>query len=118
MANEPVTCKIEHHATLFALFAKHAVTLCGKKGEEAILSGMTTYGNERGARMAANALAHGDPLNTMTNQAYGEWKPDYDGQMEFGQLSMSEVDIFIISCICLTVEAKRPLTEKLPASLI
>lgn len=38
---------------------------------------MTTYGNERGARMAANALAHGDELTTMTNQAYGEWEPDY-----------------------------------------
>ena len=47
---------------------------------------MTTYGNERGARMAANALAHGDELTTMTNQAYGEWKPDYAGQMDFGTL--------------------------------
>ena len=33
----PVSCKIEHHAMMFA---------------------------------------HGDELTTMTNQAYGEWKPD------------------------------------------
>ena len=112
MANEPVTCKIEHHATLFALFAKHAVTLCGKKGEEAILSGMTTYGNERGARMAANALAHGDPLNTMTNQAYGEWKPDYDGQMEFGQLRTEPtLQTYISKCAWCDAWKKHGLTE-------
>lgn len=86
MTNTSVTCKIEHHAVLFALLSKYAITLCGEEGKEAILNGMTIYGKERGARMAANALAHGDELNTMTNQAYGEWKPDYDGQMEFGQL--------------------------------
>ena len=56
MANEQICCKIEHHAMLFAFFAKHAIELCGEGGKEAILSGMTIYGNERGARMAANAL--------------------------------------------------------------
>ena len=79
----PVSCKIEHHAMMFAFLAKHAIELCGEAGKDAILAGMTTYGNERGARMAANALAHGDELTTMTNQAYGEWKPDYAGQMDF-----------------------------------
>lgn len=29
MENKPVQCKIEHHAVLFALFAKHAIELCG-----------------------------------------------------------------------------------------
>ena len=82
----PVSCKIEHHAMMFAFLAKHAIELCGEAGKDAILAGMTTYGNERGARMAANALAHGDELTTMTNQAYGEWKPDYAGQMDFGTL--------------------------------
>ncbi len=86
MKNDTVTCKIEHHAVLFALMSKYAITLCGEDGKEAILKGMTKYGNERGRRMAQNAAAHGDPLTTMTNQAYGEWKPDYEGQMEFGQL--------------------------------
>ena len=62
----PVSCKIEHHAMMFAFLAKHAIELCGEAGKDAILAGMTTYGNERGARMAANALAHGDELTTMT----------------------------------------------------
>ena len=89
MSRDNIVCRIEHHAVLFALLAKYAVTICGKRGEEAIQKGMIVYGNERGARMAANALARGDELTTMTSQAYGEWKPDYEGQMEFGQ----EVDI-------------------------
>ncbi len=79
-------CKIEHHATFFALLSKHAITLAGEAGKESILRGMTKYGNERGARMAARALANGDELTTMTNQAYGEWKPDYQGQMDFGTI--------------------------------
>ncbi|MEI3219999.1 MAG: hypothetical protein V8S08_10790 [Lachnoclostridium sp.] len=86
MSKETIICKIEHHAVLFALLARQAITLCGDDGKDAILKGMTKYGNERGARMAANALAHGDELSTMTNQAYGEWKPDFDGQMDFGVL--------------------------------
>ena len=47
MANEPVNCKIEHHAILFAYLAKRAIEICGEEGKEAILAGMTTYGNER-----------------------------------------------------------------------
>ena len=85
-AKETVSCKIEHHAMMFAFLAKRAIATCGEEGKLAILDGMTVYGKERGARMAARAIAHGDPLNTMTNQAYGEWKPDYDGQMQFGTL--------------------------------
>lgn len=112
MANEAVILGIEHHAILFALLAKHAVTLCGKKGEDAILSGMTIYGNERGARMAANALAHGDELNTMTNQAYGEWKPDYDGQMEFGQIRTEPtLQTYIAKCAWCDAWEKHGLTD-------
>ena len=59
MANEPINCKIEHHAILFAYLAKRAIEICGEEGKEAILAGMTTYGNERGQRMAAQALGHG-----------------------------------------------------------
>ena len=40
-----VSCKIEHHAILFALLAKEAILECGDVGKEAILEGMTTYGN-------------------------------------------------------------------------
>jgi hypothetical protein len=86
MANEIITCKIEHHAVLFALLSKYAITQSGEAGKESILKGMTKYGNERGARMAKNALARGDSLTTFANQAYGEWKPDYAGQMDFGTL--------------------------------
>lgn len=112
MPNEPVRCKIEHHAILFAFLAKRAIELCGGKGKEAILSGMTTYGNERGARMAANALAHGDELTTMTNQAYGEWRPDYDGQMEFGQLrTQPTLQTYISKCAWCDAWKKHNLTE-------
>lgn len=112
MANESVRCKIEHHAILFAFLAKRTIELCGDKGKEAILQGMTTYGNERGARMAANALAHGDELTTMTNQAYGEWKPDYDGQMEFGQLrTQPTLHTYISKCAWCDAWKKHGMTE-------
>lgn len=86
MSEKKVTCLIEHHAMMFAFLSKHAIEMCGEKGKEAILKGMTVYGNERGKRMAQNAKEHGDSLTTMTNQAYGEWTTDYPDQMDFGQL--------------------------------
>jgi hypothetical protein len=99
MTDTKTICRIEHHAMMFAFLSKHAITLCGDKGKEAILKGMTIYGRERGRRMAANALSHGDSLNTMTNQAYGEWKPDYPGQMEFGQLrTQPTLQTYISKC--------------------
>ena len=108
----PVSCKIEHHAMMFAFLAKHAIELCGDAGKEAILAGMTTYGNERGARMAANALAHGDELTTMTNQAYGEWKPDYAGQMDFGTLRTEPtLQTYIAKCAWCEAWKKHNITE-------
>ena len=105
-------CTIEHHAVLFGLLSKNAVTSLGKKGEDAILLGMTRYGNERGARMAANAQANGDPLNTMTNQAYGEWKPDYEGQMSFGQLrTQPTLQTYISKCAWCDAWHKHDLSE-------
>ena len=99
MANEKVICKIEHHAVLFALLSKYAITQSGEAGKESILKGMTKYGNERGARMAKNALAHGDALTTFANQAYGEWKPDYAGQMDFGTLrTQPTLQTYIAKC--------------------
>ena len=86
MSSETISCKIEHHAVLFALLSKYAMTLAGDEGKDAIQTGMIAYGRERGARMAANAAAHGDELTTMTSQVYGEWLPDYEGQMECGWL--------------------------------
>ena len=112
MSNETVNCKIEHHAMMFAFLAKHAIQLCGEKGKDAILAGMTAYGKERGARMAANALAHGDELTTMTNQAYGELKPDYDGQMEFGQLRTEPtLQTYISKCAWCDAWKKHGITE-------
>ena len=112
MAKISADCKIEHHAMMFAFLAKHAIELCGEAGKEAILKGMTTYGKERGARMAANALAHGDELTTMTNQAYGEWKPDYDGQMEFGQLRTEPtLQTYISKCAWSDAWKKHNITE-------
>lgn len=112
MAKTLANCKIEHHAMMFAFLAKHAIELCGEAGKEAILIGMTAYGKERGARMAANALAHGDELTTMTNQAYGEWKPDYDGQMEFGHLRTEPTfQTYIAKCAWCDAWKKHNITE-------
>ncbi len=112
MANQPVTCLIEHHAMMFAFLSKHAILLCGEAGKDAILKGMTVYGKERGARMAKNALAHGDELTTMTNQAYGEWKPDYDGQMIFGQLrTQPTFQTYIKKCAWCEAWKKHNITE-------
>lgn len=111
-AKETVSCKIEHHAMMFAFLAKHAIETCGEEGKQAILDGMTVYGKERGARMAARAIAHGDPLNTMTNQAYGEWKPDYDGQMQFGTLRTEPtLQTYISKCAWCEAWKKHDITE-------
>lgn len=112
MTDQPVSCRIEHHAILFAFLAKRAIELCGEAGKESILRGMTIYGNERGERMAANALARGDEPNVMTNQAYGEWKPDYEGQMEFGQLRTEPtLQTYISKCAWCDAWARHGLTE-------
>lgn len=112
MANKTVTCLIEHHAMMFAYLSKHALLLCGDEGKEAILNGMIIYGNERGARMAKNALAHGDELTTMTNQAYGEWKTDYEGQMIFGQLrTQPTLQTYIAKCAWCDAWKKHDILE-------
>lgn len=112
MENTKIICKIEHHAMLFAYLSKHAIESCGERGKEAILKGMILYGNERGARMAANALANGDELTTMTNQAYGEWKPDYPGQMEFGQIRIEPtLQTYIAKCAWCEAWKKYNITE-------
>ena len=78
--------KIENQAMMFAFLSRAAIEAKGEEGRAAIQAGMIRYGKERGARMAARARANGDPVDLWTNQAYGEWKPDYQGQMEFGML--------------------------------
>lgn len=111
-SNATVTCQIEHHAVLFGLLSKYAITLCGESGKDAVLNGMTIYGKERGARMAANALANNDALTLLSNQAYGEWKPDYDGQMEFGILrTQPTLQTYISKCAWCDAWKKHNLTE-------
>ena len=104
--------QIEQHATLFALLSRQAITLAGEAGKEAILKGMTKYGNERGARMAKRALANGEELTTMTNQAYGEWKPDYAGQMDFGTVRTEPtLQTYIAKCAWCDAWKKHDLLE-------
>ncbi|MBQ6456340.1 MAG: L-2-amino-thiazoline-4-carboxylic acid hydrolase [Mogibacterium sp.] len=76
--------KIENQAMMFAFLCKYTVLAKGEEGREVIQEGMKRYGRERGARMAMRAERRGDPVCLWTNQAYGEWKPDFAGQMEFG----------------------------------
>ena len=78
--------KIENHAMMFAFLSRAAIEAKGEEGRAAIQAGMIRYGKERGARMAERARKAGDPVDLWTNQAYGEWKPDYAGQMDFGML--------------------------------
>ncbi len=78
--------KIENQAMMFAFLSRAAIQAKGKEGREAIQNGMIRYGRERGARMAARARANGDPVELWTNQAYGEWRPDFPGQMDFGMI--------------------------------
>ena len=109
---ETITCTIEHHATLYALLSKAAITLNKEDGRAAILAGTIRYGNERGARMAKNALANGDSLSTMNSQLYGEWKPDYEGQMIFGRLQTSpSLQTFISKCAWCEAWKKHNLLE-------
>lgn len=84
--NQKIECGIEQHAVLFALLAKYASEANGENGEKAILAGVVRYGNERGQRMAARALANGDSVDDIINFfAYTEWKPLH-GQMEMNAL--------------------------------
>jgi len=82
---EMVHCTIEHHAVLFALFAKYTIDSFGEKGKDTIFIGIENYGHERGNRMAERAIANGDALDFINSQAYGEWVPEKD-EMEFAIL--------------------------------
>lgn len=106
------TLNIEHHAVLFALLSREAILRCGEAGKAAILKGMTRYGNERGRRMAANALAHGEELTVLNSQAYGEWKPDFPGQVVSGVTEGEpELHTFISRCAWCDAWEKHGLME-------
>ena len=109
---DTINLKIEHHAVLFALLAKHAILSCGDAGQEALLDGVTNYGLERGARMASNAAANLDPITTMTSQAYGEWIPGPDEPMTFGQLRIEPTfQTYITTCAWCTAWKKHGLLD-------
>ncbi|MDR1801142.1 MAG: L-2-amino-thiazoline-4-carboxylic acid hydrolase [Lachnospiraceae bacterium] len=112
MSEGTVSCKIEHHATIFALMSKYAQELRGEEGRDAILAGMDVYGNERGRRMAANAAANGDKPTTIASQIYGEWKPDYPGQMDFGRIRTTPtLQTYIAKCAWCDAWKKYDLLE-------
>ena len=91
--------KIENQAMMFAFLSRAAIVAKAEEGRAAIQAGMKRYGRERGARMAARARANGDPVELWTNQAYGEWKTDYPGQMDFGTLRLEPTyRTYIASC--------------------
>ena len=91
--------RIENQAMMFAFLSRAAIEAKGEEGRKAIQAGMIRYGRERGARMAERARKAGDPVDLWTNQAYGEWKPDYAGQMEFGMLrSEPTYQTYIAKC--------------------
>jgi len=107
-----ISCKIEHHAILFALISKNAIGLCGEKGKSAILKSMINYGNERGKRMAKNAMNNGDALTLMASQAYGEWVPNYPEQMTFGRIaSEPTLQTYISKCAWYDAWEKHNITE-------
>ena len=81
---EESVCDIEQHAVLYALLEKEAVEQAGEAGRTAMTEATAQYGLERGRRMRAHALEHGDEVNSFTYLAYGEWSPK-PGQMEVGE---------------------------------
>jgi hypothetical protein len=77
---EKLPCKIEHHAALFALFAKQAISLAADRGRAAVMEGLVLYGRERGGRMAERAREHRVPPTPRAYKIYGEWVSE-PGQM-------------------------------------
>lgn len=104
--------RIENQAMMFAFLSRAAIEAKGEEGRAAIQDGMIRYGRERGARMAERARRAGDPVDLWTNQAYGEWKPDYAGQMEFGMLrSGPTYQTFIAKCAWCEAWKKNDILE-------
>ena len=104
--------KIENQAMMFAFLSRAAIEAKGEEGRAAIQDGMIRYGRERGARMAERARKAGDPVDLWTNQAYGEWKPDYAGQMEFGMLrSEPTYQTYIAKCAWCEAWKKNDILE-------
>jgi hypothetical protein len=64
-----------HHAVLFALLSRSAVTHLGiENGEKVIRQAVRRYGEQRGRRMALRAQRDGEQLSMLNYMAYGEWR--------------------------------------------
>ena len=70
-----------HHALLFAWLAEGVMRSVDEdRGARVLADAVWRYGVERGTRMAARALANGDPLDWGHYVAYGEWRAP-EGEM-------------------------------------
>jgi hypothetical protein len=66
-----------HHAVLFALLSRSAITHLGvENGEKTIHEAVRCYGEQRGRRMALRAQRDGEPLTMLNYMAYGEWRTE------------------------------------------
>lgn len=72
---EESVCDIEQHAVLYALLEKEAVEQAGEAGRTAMTEATAQYGLERGRRMRAHALEHGDEVNSFTYLATASGVP-------------------------------------------
>lgn len=112
MKENQVKCLIEHQATLFALLSKYTYQYAPESAHEVMKAATIKYGNERGTRMAATARANGDEIDVISNQAYGEWVPDYPGQMEFGIIrGEPSLQTYISKCAWCEAWKKHKLLE-------
>jgi hypothetical protein len=66
-----------HHALLFALLSRSAVSHLGtENGEKIMREAVRCYGEQRGRRMALRAQSDGEPLTMLNYMAYGEWRAE------------------------------------------
>ncbi len=71
--NEPF--RVEHHALLFAWFARAIILEAGpERGEELLSTAVRLYGNQRGKRMAMRAAANGHRRIFWNYLVYQEWE--------------------------------------------
>lgn len=112
MEENQVKCFIEHQATLFALLSKYTYQYAPESAHEVMKLATVKYGKERGARMAAAARSNGDEVDVISNQAYGEWVPDYKGQMVFGVIKGEpSLQTYISKCAWCEAWIKHDLLE-------
>lgn len=79
----------EHHAVLFALIVKRLEENWTETYRGVVKAGVRRYGFERGRRMAARALEHGDDCRAENYLCYGEWRSsDYPEQQSIVEASV------------------------------